>query len=167
MKLIGLDLGGYLWTKLTGDREVPIRCAVASFDAKRGVLDADAFVFDTTDSILLGGGTIDLANESLAMTIHAQPKKKSILSLRTPIYVTGAFHDRSVDVNKGELAARAGAAVGLGILNPLAALVPLIETGPGKDSDCAQLIASVREQPSATTGRGAAHKGVTPQSAVE
>jgi AsmA protein len=167
MKLIGLDLGGYLWTKFTGDREVPIRCAVASFDAKHGVLDADALIFDTTDSILLGDGTIDFAKESLAMTIHAQPKKKSILSLRTPIYVTGTFHDPAVDVNKGELAARAGAAVGLGILNPLAALVPLIETGPGKDSDCAQLVASVRQPPSAATGQRAAHPPVMSKSAVE
>ena len=37
LKLAGLDLGGYVWTKLTGDRDVPIRCAVASFDAKHGV----------------------------------------------------------------------------------------------------------------------------------
>ena len=38
---------------------------------------------------------------------------------------------------------RAGGALLLGIINPLAALVPLIETGPGKDSDCAQLTAAV------------------------
>ena len=41
-------------------------------------------------------------------------------------------------------AARTGAAVLLGtLLTPLAAIIPLIETGPGKDSDCGELIASI------------------------
>lgn len=151
LKLVGLDLGGYMWTRLSGDRNVPIRCAVASFDAKHGVLDTKALVFDTTDTNVLGEGTINLADESLAMTIRPQPKQQSILSLRTPLHVTGTLRHPSVGLNKGVLAARGGAALGLAILNPLAALVPLIETGPGKDSDCAQLIASVRKQANAAT----------------
>jgi hypothetical protein len=44
------------------------------------------------------------------------------------------------------LAIRVGAAVVLGVLaTPLAALIPLIETGPGEDSDCKALIASVKQ----------------------
>lgn len=156
LKLVGLDLGGYMWTRLTGDRNIPIRCAVASFDAKHGVLETSALVFDTTDTNVLGDGTINLADESLAMTIRPQPKQQSILSLRTPLYVTGTFRRPSVGLNKGALAARGGAALGLAILNPLAALVPLIETGPGKDSDCAQLIASVRSQAKAAARQAAA-----------
>lgn len=158
LKLVGLDLGGYMWTRLTGDRNVPIRCAVASFDAKHGVLETNALVFDTTDTNVLGDGTISLADESLAMTIRPQPKQQSILSLRTPLYVTGTFLHPSVGLNKGVLAARGGAALGLAILNPLAALVPLIETGPGKDSDCAQLIASVRNHAKAATRQSAADR---------
>ena len=167
LKLVGLDLGGYVWTKITGDRDVPIRCAVASFDAKHGVLNTDAFVFDTADTNVLGSGTINLANESLAMTIRPQPKKKSVLSLRSPIYLTGTFRHPSVGVNKGAVAVRAGAAVGLGILNPLAALLPTIETGPGKDSDCAQLVASVRAPATAGAHPAAAHKSTTPMPAMQ
>jgi hypothetical protein len=58
------------------------------------------------------------------------------------------------------LYARVGSAVLLGTLvNPLAALIPLIETGPGKDADCGALLASVRPaaeragQPVANTAR--------------
>lgn len=161
LKLVGLDFGGYLITKLKGDREVPIRCAIASFDAKQGVLETDAFVFDTADENVVGSGTIDLRDEALALTIKPQPKTKSILSLRSPIYVNGTLRHPAVGLNKGALAARLGSAVGLGILNPAAALVPLIETGPGKDSDCGQLLASLGEQnkrmPAARSGaRGAA-----------
>ena len=36
-----------------------------------------------------------------------------------------------------------GTAIALGLLNPLAALIPLIETGSGKDSDCTTLLQQV------------------------
>jgi len=39
---------------------------------------------------------------------------------------------------------RAAAAAALAALNPLLALLPFIETGPGKDSDCGALLAGVR-----------------------
>ena len=48
-----------------------------------------------------------------------------------------------MSVNKGPIVARAGASILLGLVNPLAALIPLVETGPGKDSDCTTLLASV------------------------
>ena len=130
------------------------------------MLDTDAFVFDTADTNVLGDGTINLANETLDMTIRPQPKKKSVLSLRSPIYLTGTFRHPSVGVNKGAVAVRAGAAVGLGILNPLAALLPTIETGPGKYSDCAQLVASVRAPAAAGAHPAAAHKSTTPKPAM-
>jgi hypothetical protein len=40
------------------------------------------------------------------------------------------------------LAARGVGAALLGLVNPLLALAPFIETGPGKDSDCARLLAT-------------------------
>jgi AsmA protein len=146
LKLLGLDLGGYLWTRLTGDRDVPIRCAVANFDARHGVLEANTLVFDTSDTIVLGVGKINLADETLALTIHPQPKQPSILSLRTPLHLGGSFRQPQLKLDQATLAARGGAALGLAILNPLAALLPLIETGPGQDSDCTQLMASLRRQ---------------------
>ncbi len=32
----------------------------------------------------------------------------------------------------------------LGLINPLAAVIPLIETGPGKDAPCADLVGSLQ-----------------------
>jgi AsmA protein len=43
-------------------------------------------------------------------------------------------------VDKGRLAARAFGAVALGLLNPFLAVLPLIDAGPGADSDCGQLV---------------------------
>jgi hypothetical protein len=43
------------------------------------------------------------------------------------------------------MAAKGIGAIVMGALNPLLALVPLINEGPGKDSNCAKLIAEVAE----------------------
>ncbi|MBI4191470.1 MAG: hypothetical protein HY525_13155 [Betaproteobacteria bacterium] len=51
--------------------------------------------------------------------------------------------DPGFGLDKPTLSLRAGTALLLGVVNPLAALLPLIETGPGKDSNCAQLAASL------------------------
>ncbi len=72
------------------------------------------------------------------------PKDPSPLSLRVPFDVKGTFKKKQVTPDKGKLALKAGAAIALGAINPLAALLPLIETGPGKDSDCAALIARAK-----------------------
>jgi hypothetical protein len=69
------------------------------------------------------------------------------LSARSPLNVTGTFKDPSFTPDVKALAARGGAAVLLGtLLTPLAALIPLIEWGPGKDSDCSGLIAATTRE---------------------
>lgn len=45
----------------------------------------------------------------------------------------------------GPLAARAGAAVALGAINLLLALVPLFDPGDAPDSNCASLIKSAKQ----------------------
>jgi AsmA family protein len=111
------------------------------------VLNTEALVLDTTDTSIVGEGEINLADETLALTIRPQPKSRSILSLRSPLHVGGTLKQPQIVVDKTALVARGGATLLLGLANPLAALIPLVETGPGKDSDCGQLIASA--EPSA------------------
>jgi len=83
------------------------------------------------------------------MTLSPQPKDFSVLSLRSPIHISGTFKKPKVRPDK-MLAIRIGASVLLGVLaTPLASLIPLIETGPGEDNNCKALIASVKNpQPS-------------------
>jgi uncharacterized protein involved in outer membrane biogenesis len=73
-----------------------------------------------------------------------------LFSLRAPLYVKGTFHNPDVSVDKGVLALKAGAATALAVAAaPAAALLPLINAGPGQDSDCARLLAVAREKPQA------------------
>jgi uncharacterized protein involved in outer membrane biogenesis len=144
LEVVGLDGGEIMKFLFRGDQNVGLRCAVADFDVKHGVMDAQTFVFDTTDTIVYGQGGMNLAEETLAVKLIPKPKDVSILSLRSPIHIEGTLKHPKVRPDK-TLFLRAGAAIGLAFVNPLAALIPLIETGGGEDSDCGALLASVHK----------------------
>ena len=143
VELVGLDGGEAIKFLIGGDRNTPIRCGVGSFKVLNGIATSESIVLDTDDTNIAGAGTLNLRDETLDVTLRPQPKDKSILAVRSPIRLHGPFADPDVSVKKGPIVARAGASILLGLVNPLAALIPLIETGPGKDSDCTALLASV------------------------
>jgi hypothetical protein len=55
----------------------------------------------------------------------------------------------------GKLVARGGGTIALAILNPLLAIIPLIEEGKGKDSNCGQLIAEATKSAKQSAATGA------------
>ena len=140
MEKVGLHLWEILRLNITGDKLVKLRCAVADFDVKQGNMQTRALVFDTEVTTILGTGNIDLGQERIDLTLNQKTKNTSPLALRTPILVRGSFAKPVAEIDKGPLALRAIGAVVLGTINPLLALLPLIDAGPGRDSDCGQLI---------------------------
>lgn len=163
IELVDLDLAEALKFLVAGDRNIPVRCALADVGFERGVMSSRAIVFDTADTVVDARGSADLAKETLDVKVTPLPKDRSPLTLRVPFNVQGSFADPSVKPEMGKLLARGGGALLLGALvNPLAALIPLIETGPGQDSDCSALMARARgegvkaidaEPPAAGPGR--------------
>ena len=147
MEKAGLHLWEILQLNLSGDQLVKLRCAVADFDVKQGNMHVEALVFDTAVTTINGSGGIDLGKETLDLTLNPKTKNTSPLALRSPIYVRGSFARPEIAVDTGRVAARALGAVALGIVNPLLALIPLIDAGPGKDSDCGQLVREARALP--------------------
>jgi uncharacterized protein involved in outer membrane biogenesis len=145
VEAIGLDGGealALLGTK--GKERVPLNCAVADFAVKDGTASARSFVVDTPDTLITLSGSIDLDSERLDLTVRPQPRDASLLAARTPIVVSGTLRDPAVKPEGGPLAARALAAGLLAAVNPLLALIPLIEPGTGPESQCAQLLAQAR-----------------------
>lgn len=140
MESVGLHLLEILQLKISGDKPIRIRCGVADFDVKQGVMQSNILVFDTDITRIGGSGSIDLGKEQLDLTLTPKSRKLSLVSLRTPIHVQGSFVDPQVSLDKTTLAARGLGALALGLVNPLLALLPLIETGPGLDSECGQMI---------------------------
>jgi AsmA protein len=140
MEQIGLHVLEVVHLKLAGDKAVKLRCAVADFSVKRGVMQANALVLDTEVSTIAGTGSIDLAREKLDLTFVPKTRSTSPVALRTPIYITGSFSRPDIGLDKSRIAARSAGAILLGIVNPLLALIPLVEMGPGVRSECARLI---------------------------
>lgn len=147
MEKAGLHLWEILGLSLTGDRLIKLRCAVADFDVRQGTMQASALVLDTQVTTLLGTGSIDLKSETLDLTLDPRTKTTSPLSLRSPIYIRGSFAQPRVQIDKGRVITRAAGALGLGLLNPLLALIPLVDAGPGKDSDCGELVRDAKARP--------------------
>lgn len=147
MEKAGLHLWEILQLNVTGDKLVKLRCAVGDFDVKDGTLQTQALVFDTEITTILGTGSIDLAQEKLDLTLNQKTKDTSPLAVRSPIHIRGTFAQPEVSVDRRVVAARALGAIALGAVNPLLALIPLIDPGPGGDSDCRQLISDARALP--------------------
>ena len=151
MEKVGLHLWEILALKVTGDKLVKLRCGVADFEVKAGAMSAEALIFDTEITTIVGTGSNNLAQAKLDITLNQKTKNTSPLALRSPIYIRGSFAAPAVQVDKVQMAARGIGAVALGLVHPLLLLIPLIDPGPGKDSDCEQLVRDARALPRSGT----------------
>ncbi|MNN54102.1 hypothetical protein D3C81_1688970 [compost metagenome] len=126
-----------------------INCGVSDFAFTNGIARARTFVLDTDDAVIETTGGIDLRSERLALTIHPDSKGLRIFSLRSPLYVGGTMKKPTVSPDIGVLALRAGGALSLALLAPVAtAVLPLVDLSPGGDSNkCAALLADLRKRP--------------------
>ena len=164
----GLAMGRVLAILATGDKEIPLNCGGVVFDVEKGQGHSSLFVIDTSKTQVLGSGQFDLAQEHFGLHLEPKPKKKGILSLRTPLDLQGTFSHVDISLDKKPLVARAGAALALAAVNPLAALIPLIETGPGQNTPCGDVLrevvgskpepAGTKQDPAATKQEPAATK---------
>lgn len=140
LEIAGLDGAEIIKFLLRGDLNVPVRCAASAFDVKKGLMTSRALVLDTTDTVVYGDGTVNFANEAIDLYFRPYPKDTSILSLRSPLKVTGTLGAPHAGPDKGALAGRAGLALALGAVNPLLALAATVETGPGEDANCGAML---------------------------
>ncbi len=131
----GIDIAQALGVMLKGDDALPVQCAVADMVVEGGVFRPRPIVLDTTDSTVWIDGSLSLATEALDLRAVVSPKDFSPLTLRTPLRVRGSFADPVVSLDKAPLGRKLGAALLLGLINPVAALIPLIDPG---DAQAAQ-----------------------------
>lgn len=136
VELAGIDVYETLKYLIGNDKQIPVRCAFADFGVQRGVMESRAFAFDTTDTIILGEGTISLREEQLDLLLRPRPKDRSILALRTPLTIGGTFASPSFRPDLARLGLRGAIALALGSIAPPAALLATLELGGGEDSGC-------------------------------
>ncbi|WP_082525811.1 AsmA family protein [Brevundimonas sp. Root1279] len=145
-ELLGINATAGLFKLLNDDDSTAeIRCAVANFDVRGGTATSTTFVIDTTPVFAHGSGTIDLGAETMNLRIDGEPKEARLVSLWSPILVSGPLTKPKVGIEGGPVAAQAGLAVGLAALvHPLAALLPFVDPGLAEDANCGALISNTR-----------------------
>jgi uncharacterized protein involved in outer membrane biogenesis len=148
LELLGLQ-GPQVVRYLLGDTNSKIECAIADFGIVNGDMQTSTSLVDTDKNIIAFVGGTDFKDEKIDFKITPLPKQRSVIVLRTPFFVNGTLANPVVRPDYMTLGARVGGAVALGVVNPLLALLPLIETAPGKDADanCGALLAKVRNAP--------------------
>lgn len=141
----GVDLAQSLGVLLRGDDALPVTCAAADLVAENGIFRARTMVVDTTDSTVWLTGSVSLADEALDLRAVVSPKDFSPLALRTPLRVRGSLAQPQVSLEKTAVGGRVAGALLLGLIQPLAALLPLLDPGSAEaaargGNECRKLI---------------------------
>jgi len=133
--LSGGELGRAFLAAIGIPDKESIRCLVADMVLMRGVVASRTLVVNTSDHLITGGGRADLFREVLDMHLRTDSKHFTIGTLATPLRIYGPFKDLHF-ATAPELVLRGGAAIGLGLLFPPAAVLPTIQFGVGEGSPC-------------------------------
>jgi uncharacterized protein involved in outer membrane biogenesis len=155
--LAGLEFGNALLSALGIPQRATLDCFAADFVLNHGVMETKTLILDTSEAQVQGAGDINLANETIDYRLKTATKHFSIGSLPTPIDITGRLKSPTIRPEIGPLAARAGAAVGLGILFPPAALIPTIQFGTGENGRCIAAEAPIARSTPASISTAHAH----------
>lgn len=86
---LGLDVGRGVFAD--ADAVASLRCLIVRMDVKDGTARMNPLLVDTSRSQSRFSGTIDLATESLALSMMGSPKKDSILRLTKPVPIRGTI----------------------------------------------------------------------------
>lgn len=148
LELAGLNVANAVYAKIFGDKQTLLHCVAAQTTVRNGRANIDRFVLDSEEAVVNASGYVDLATEQLDVDVRPRTKGTRVLSLRTPLYARGSFTDPKVGPHAGPLALKAGAAVALAAVNPIAALLPLINVDRAPDTNCSAEIDAATKKPS-------------------
>jgi uncharacterized protein involved in outer membrane biogenesis len=141
-ELMGVNIARALL--LDNRQQTDVRCAVAEFTAKDGILTLNRFVFDTDVIQVSGEGTISLKTETLDLRLSGHPKQFRLVRVRGPIMIGGPISQPRVGLDARGVLAQGGLAAGIGaLLAPLAAILPFVDPGLAEDANCAALLSQV------------------------
>jgi uncharacterized protein involved in outer membrane biogenesis len=147
-ELTGINVAKGVGLLLTKPQDrAQIRCGVAQFNIKDGLMNAENVTFDTENVVIKGKGDIKLGPEELNLEIKGEPKKIRLTRLRTPIEVKGHLRKPSIGVDVGSTAKQGAIAAALGaIATPIAAVLAFVDPGLAKDQNCAAMLAEAEHK---------------------
>jgi len=145
-ELTGINISRGVGLLITGDKnQTGLRCGVAEFKAKDGMLQAQTLVFDTDNVLITGEGKVNLETEQLDLTIAGHPKKLRLVRLRSPVEIGGPLRKPTIGIQTGKAITQAGLAAAAGtVFAPIAAALLFIDPGLAKDADCVALLTEAK-----------------------
>jgi uncharacterized protein involved in outer membrane biogenesis len=144
---MGVDVVKALSLNLSNDNSnTDLRCAVANFGVRDGLMTSQNFIIDTEPVRVDGSGNINLADETLNLRLQGAPKHFQLVRVRAPITVKGSLRRPSVGIDAGPAIAQGGIAVALGLVNPLASIFAFIDPGLAKDANCGPLLQDAKNK---------------------
>ncbi len=143
--IAGLEFGNALLSALGVPNRAKIDCFDVDLPMRGGIVQMHDFLLDTEEARVTGTGSLNLRDQTMDVALTTRSKHFSVGSLPGPIDLSGPITSPSIRPG-AEVAARAGAAIGLGImLTPLGALLPTVQFGVGKDDACPKAEAAVKQ----------------------
>ncbi len=143
--LTGLQFGNALLSALGIPNKTQVQCFVGDLGLTRGLLDFKAMTLQTGEGITNVGGNVDLAKETIDLALR--PTRGISPWGRCRRGSTSRAPSRTRRSSReARVAARAGAAVGLGVLFLPLAVLPTIQFGTSEadDARCGQLLQQAR-----------------------
>lgn len=162
IQLSELDVGVFIQKLFEKKLKEPVQinCGLIAFTVRDGIASADPILIDTRKNVMLGRGAFSFKDESLDLAIRADGKKFSLFSGQSPVGVGGHFAAPSINPISGQLIARAGVGVGLGVVaSPLAAVLAFVDVGDAKSAACGPVLSGAQAT-AQRTSKGQSRKDV-------
>ncbi len=122
--LVFWDVAGWAWKKATNQRYYDLGCGVADYTIEEGVISTRAFILDTENITITGGGTIDLGGEKVGYFFLPKKKSLKIIQKADPVNIEGPLNDPKVKTIPWKSAAITAGKVG-GIIFAPFIFIPL------------------------------------------
>jgi uncharacterized protein involved in outer membrane biogenesis len=155
VQLAEIDIGTFVQKMFEDELKEPveINCGLIAFTVRDGVAAADPILIDTKKNVILGRGGFSFKNEALDLAVRADAKTFSLFSGQSPVGVGGWFAQPAIDPISGELAGRAGVALGLAaVATPVAGLLAFVDPGNAKAAACGPVLSGARASAQRTAG---------------
>lgn len=145
-----LDLSEIALLKLSdGTSITPIECAVAPIDVHAGIAETRKTILSTAAATLHVQGEVNLANQQANLTVLTGESDHADFEPDTVIDLSGPIEHLNVNVRDSGMGGELAGAIALGALvNPLAAVLPMLDLQESDDSgaggNCQHLLERVR-----------------------
>ncbi len=100
VSLAGTQIADALVLYITGDHQIPIRCALGRLSFNHGTVAFQNTLMDTRKSVLHVDGNAALGSQMVNVKITADPKVFDLLDLHAPVLVAGKIRSPKISIGR-------------------------------------------------------------------